>query len=311
MIVETRVKEPIIPMSLFKSRTFSLVIVASVAIGVALFGTSVFLSQYMQLSRGKTPTEAGLYTLPLVLGLLLSSTIVGAIISRRGKWKSWMILGASLLTVGLALMGTVRYDTNIFLLFGYMALMGFGARHGDAEPGARGAELGGCHGDRHRERIRRVSPQPRRRDRRLRAGAILANRVAELLKDGLSALGVPASQSGGLSGGTIPVLSTLPAPIRTLVESSYGKATGEIFLVATPLALIALIAIIFLPNVQLGSKTGIQQLAEKGELAEPATTTGAVRIRGHPGPVGVEEIGGNPSSEFLEEESPAPRDGVR
>jgi MFS family permease len=253
----------------------------------------------MQLSRGKTPTEAGLYTLPLVLGLLVSSTIIGAIISKRGKWKSWMILGASLLTVGLGLMGTVRYDTNIFLLFAYMALMGIGLGmvmqnlvlvvQNSVDVTVIGTSsasvaffrsLGGAIG---------VSV----------LGAILGTRVADLLRDGLEKLGVPAAQSGGLSGGTIPVLSTLPAPIRTLVEDSYGKAMGEIFLVATPLALVALIAIIFLPNVKLGSKTGIEQLAEKGELVAPTTATGSIPVSETLAQIGVDEIGGAPAGDLL------------
>src|SRR5699024_5896009 len=59
VVAELKAKEPIIPLGLFKSRTFSLSVVASISVGVAMFGTSVFLSQYMQLARGATPTESG------------------------------------------------------------------------------------------------------------------------------------------------------------------------------------------------------------------------------------------------------------
>jgi hypothetical protein len=89
VLVELRVKNPLIPMYLFKNRTLVLAVIGSVAVGVAMFGSSVFLSQYMQLSRGKTPTESGLYTIPMVVGLFLSSTISGQLISKTGTSRSW------------------------------------------------------------------------------------------------------------------------------------------------------------------------------------------------------------------------------
>lgn len=262
VFVELKVKEPILPIRLFLNRTFTLVVVASLSVGVALFGTSVFLSQYMQLSRGKTPTEAGLLTLPLVIGLLISSTIFGAVISRTGKWKRWMVLGASLLTVGLALMSTISYTTPFGWLFLFMAIMGLGLGmvmqnlvlvvQNSVDVRQIGAasssvaffrSLGGTIG---------VSV----------LGAALGSRVTSIVTDGLKTMGVPASQTGGLGSGTIPNLAELPAPLRTLVENAYGQGVGEIFLIAAPLALISLIAIIFLPNAELGRKTGIEQLAE-------------------------------------------------
>jgi EmrB/QacA subfamily drug resistance transporter len=263
VIVELKVKEPILPIRLFANRTFTLVVVASLSVGVALFGTSVFLAQYMQLSRGKTPTEAGLYTLPQIFGLLIASTIFGALISRTGKWKSIMITGASLLTVGLALMSTLTYTTPFWLLFIYMAIMGVGLgmvmqnlvlvvqnsvdvrNIGSASSAvAFFRSLGGTIG---------VSV----------LGAVLGTRVSDSITQQVVDAGVPASDLGSLAGGTIPELSTLTAPVRTIVENAYGQGVGEIFLIATPLALITLIAIIFLPKSELGTKTGIEQLREK------------------------------------------------
>ena len=121
VITELVVKEPIIPLGLFKNRTFTLAVIASISVGVAMFGTSVFLGQYMQLARGATPTESGLLTLPMIFGLLLSSMIVGNLISRFGKWKAYMVVGSILLTVGLYLMSTIEYDTNyvVVSVYGY------------------------------------------------------------------------------------------------------------------------------------------------------------------------------------------------
>ena len=137
---ESRVAEPIIPLELFHNRTVVLAVIASISVGVAMFGTSVFLSQYMQLARGKTPTESGLLTIPMIAGLLIASTVIGQVISRTGVWKRYVVTGSILLTVGMGLMGTVRYDTNWFELVGLHVRPRRRHRHDHAEPRARRAE---------------------------------------------------------------------------------------------------------------------------------------------------------------------------
>ncbi|PJJ55740.1 EmrB/QacA subfamily drug resistance transporter [Compostimonas suwonensis] len=263
VLTEFKVKEPIIPLSLFRNRTFTLAVVASMAVGVAMFGTSVFLSQYMQLARGATPTQSGLLTLPMIVGLLLASTVVGNLISRFGKWKAFMVTGGVLLTVGTALMGTIRYDTNYVLVSVFMFILGAGVGmvmqnlvlivQNSVEPSRLGTasasvaffrSLGGAAG---------VSVM----------GSILATRVMTLITEGLTSLGGPAAgAAGSLEGGTIPNVADLPGPIRTVVEAAYGEAVGDVFLVAVPIALVALIAIIFLPNALLGTKTAVERLNE-------------------------------------------------
>src|SRR5690606_17758935 len=126
VLVELRVKNPLIPMYLFKNRTLVLAVIGSVAVGVAMFGSSVFLSQYMQLSRGKTPTESGLYTIPMVVGLFLSSTVGGQLISRTGRYKPYMVGGAVLLTGGLLLLSTLDYQTSFVLVSTYLFVLGAG-----------------------------------------------------------------------------------------------------------------------------------------------------------------------------------------
>ena len=90
VVTELKAKEPIVPLRLFRDRTTTLAIIASIAIGVAMFGSSVFLGQYLQISRGYSPTAAGLLTIPMVAGLLLSSTVSGILITRpAGGSASW------------------------------------------------------------------------------------------------------------------------------------------------------------------------------------------------------------------------------
>jgi len=255
--VESRAAEPIIPLRLFANRTVVLALVASISVGVALFGTSVFLSQYMQVARGKTPTISGLLMIPMILGQLISSTISGRIVSRTGRYRTLMITGATTLAIGLGLMGTIRYDTSFVLVGVYMFVLGVGvgalmqnlvlAAQNTLEIQDVGSgtatvaffrTLGGAVG---------VSA----------LGAVLGSRVTTLMIAGLTRLGIDVS---ALSGGTgaIPDVSTLPGPIRTVVEASYGQAVADLFLVAVPIALVALVAVLFLKEVPLGHRSGVE-----------------------------------------------------
>lgn len=101
--VESKAAEPIIPLRIFRGRTVTLSIVASVLVGVALFGGTVFLSQYFQIALGKLPTVAGLMSLPMIFGLLLSSTIAGQLITKFGRWKVYLVTGAVVMTGGMVL----------------------------------------------------------------------------------------------------------------------------------------------------------------------------------------------------------------
>lgn len=263
VVVELRVEEPILPMQLFRNRTFVLSIIASISVGTALFGTSVFLSQYMQLARGATASESGVLTIPMVAGTLIASTIVGALISRTGHWKAFMVTGSVLLAVGLGLMSTIHYDTAYPLVAIYMLAMGLGIGmtmqnlvlvvQNSVSPRQLGVASSGVAFFRSLGGTIGVSVM----------GAILASRVSTLIRDGLVSAGVPSSATSGLESGAIPDLSSLPAALRTIVESAYGDAIGEIFLVSVPLALLTIVMVAMLPNRELGSKTAVQQLAEE------------------------------------------------
>ncbi|OHX03763.1 MDR family MFS transporter [Micromonospora sp. WMMB235] len=245
--VEKRAADPMIPPHLFRNRTITLAVIASIAVGVGMFGASVFLGQYFQISRGASPTMSGLMTLPMIGGLLVSSTVVGRIITSTGRWKSWLVIGSMLLTAGFALMGTMRADTPYWHLAVFMALIGLGvgmsmqnlvlAVQNTVRPDELGAassvvaffrSLGGAIG---------VSA----------LGAVLGHRVTGYMADGLSRLGIPASGSGG----GLPDVHTLPGPIRAVVEAAYGHAAGDIFLAAAPFGLLALVAVVLIREVPL------------------------------------------------------------
>ena len=122
-------------------------------------------------------------------------------------------------------------------------------------------------------------------------GAMLASKLLELFGTNAAALKKAAAAAGakgrealeGLSTGTIPEVRLLPAGIREIVEDSYAQAIAFSFWIAVPLALIALIAIIVLPNVPLGHLTTSERLAEdEASLAavsgNVSTTTGSIHL---------------------------------
>ncbi|GAA4994058.1 hypothetical protein GCM10023205_78460 [Yinghuangia aomiensis] len=255
LFVESRAAEPVIPLWLFRERTIVLAVIGSLFVGLAMMGASVFLSQYFQIARGKSPTVSGLMTMPMILGLAITSTVVGRLITATGRWKRYLVMGGVSLTVGLSLMGTARYDTSLVLLAVYMFLVGVGvgalqqnlilAVQNAVPANQLGAasstvaffrSLGGAIG---------VSI----------LGAVMSHRVAGYLG------------GGGSGGGGIPDVQHLPQPLRTAVESAYGHAVGDIFLVAAPFGLMVLIAVLLIKERPL--QTGKQVAAAAAE-AKPA-----------------------------------------
>ncbi|MFK0403579.1 MDR family MFS transporter [Microbacterium sp. NPDC090225] len=263
VIVELKVREPLIPLTLFRGRTFTLSVIASISIGVAMFGTSVYLAQYMQLSRGATPTEAGLMTLPMMAGLLISSMVIGQLVTRFGKWKGYLVLGAVLLIAGSVTLSTLHYDTPFALVSLYMFLMGAGVGmtmqnlvlivQNVAKPSEMGVASSGVTFFRSLGGTVGVSVM----------GAVLANSLTGLFADGKERLGAAIAQLGEkgadvaaqLTGGTLPEVRLLPEPVRSIIEDFYAQAISNAFVIGIPLAVISLVAILFLPNRPLTTMT--------------------------------------------------------
>ncbi|MGW5258550.1 MFS transporter [Streptomyces sp. NPDC004012] len=280
VFVETKAAEPIIPLRLFRNRTITLSSLASLFVGVAMFSGTVFFAQYFQLARDKSPTMSGVLTIPMIGGLFVSSTVSGQIITRTGKWKAWLVSGGVLITAGLGLLGTLRYDTDYWKTAVFMALMGLGigmmmqnlvlSTQNQVAPGDLGSasstvtffrSLGGAMG---------VSA----------LGAFMAHRITHYFTDGLADLSPKYQRlaAHSSSDGAIPDLAKLPRPLRTLMESSYGHAIGDVFLVAACLAFLAFVITLFIKEVPLKTQGGLAQAAAAATEEAPAVaaTTAAI-----------------------------------
>lgn len=265
LYVEAKVAiEPVIPLRLFRDRTTALATTASVMVGIAMFGATVYLSQYFQLARGMSPTEAGLMSIAMVGGLLVSSIISGRIISNTGIWKRWLVGGLVFVVVGLALLGSIDADTPLGVVGLYMALVGIGlgatmqnlvlAVQNNTSIEDMGAassvvaffrSLGGSVG---------VSA----------LGAVLSTQVADKVTSGLAAMGITETTHQSSS---IPDLGSLTPAVRDLYEHAFGTAIGHIFLIALPFAILALVCVLFIKEVPLRTTVG-------NEIAAPGNSAG-------------------------------------
>lgn len=295
VIVELRSPEPLVPLTLFRDRTFTLSVLASIATGIAMFGATVFLSQYMQLARGATPTEAGLMTLPMIGGMLLASILIGALITRYGHWKPYVVLGSIMMIAGTYLLSTIAYDTPFVFVSVYMFLLGAGVGmtmqnlvlvvQNTADPRQIGAASSGVTFFRSLGGTAGVSVM----------GAALATRVADLI-DGrqgdiaatLVSLGpVGAEWAAKLQSGAIPRVAEMPDALRVIFEDVYANGISHSFLIAVPFAVLSLVAIVFLPNTPLTRMTTSERLrASEADLAtvsvpeamETLSATGSVSV---------------------------------
>ena len=118
--VERRAKEPVLPLHLFRGRTFLVTSTVGLIVGFALFGSVTYFPVYLQVVKGQSPTASGLQMLPMMGGMLIASIISGTLISKTGRYKAFPLLGTFAMTVGLFLVS--RLDASSSTL-GASALM--------------------------------------------------------------------------------------------------------------------------------------------------------------------------------------------
>jgi EmrB/QacA subfamily drug resistance transporter len=279
VLVELRVSEPMVPLRVLNNRTTILMILASLGVGMAMFGSSTFLTQYFQLGGGNSPTRAGLMTIPLIISQLLVSTLGGQLVSRTGRWKPLMVGGVIALLAGLLLMGTINHTTPYWHVAIFMSIMGIGigalvqnivlAVQNTVDVSQVGATSAAVSFFRSLAGAVGVSV----------LGAILATQVTNRTAAGLRAIGV----SGAGSGDRSLDLNDLPAPVQAVVRAAYGDSFGELFLIAAAAAVLTLVTVFIVKEVPLRNTIELRPEAAGDLTAALADDTGR-EARGLEGP---------------------------
>lgn len=256
VFVEKRAKEPLIPVLLFKNRNMVLTTAAGTVLGLAMFGVLGYMPTYLQMVHTLTPTKAGLMMIPMMLGMIGTSTTVGFIIARTGHYKRYPIIGLAITAGALFWMSKLTVDTSLtqlgaeFLVFGIglgfvmqvlvlivqnsfpVALVGTAtaANNFFRQIGsAMGASLVGSLFI-HNMKDEMAANMPAAIASMGNAGAPFAERFS--------------AEGGGSSSLTPSMVAQLPDPIRDVILNAYNDGLTPVILLMVPMAIIALLLIL-------------------------------------------------------------------
>ncbi|HEY3733540.1 MAG TPA: MDR family MFS transporter [Streptosporangiaceae bacterium] len=273
VLAERRAAEPVLPLRLFASRVFSVSGAVGFVVGFAMFGAITYLPQYMQVVKGDSPTGSGLKLLPLMAGLLLTSTLSGILISRWGRYKIFPILGTAAMTLGMYLLSHLGVATSTLESSLYMFVLGVGiggviqvlviavqnvVPYRDLGAATSGTtffrSIGGSFGT-------------------AVFGAIFASQLTGNLAHYLA--GIPIPPGFNASAGASPaVLAKLPPAVHAGFIGAYAASLHTVFLVAVPIAAVAFALTWLLKEVPLRQTTAATNPSDTlAPTAVPAART--------------------------------------
>ncbi|QTD98279.1 MDR family MFS transporter [Streptomyces cyanogenus] len=254
--VERRAAEPVLPLKLFRIRTFGLAAVISFIVGFAMFGAMTYLPTFLQVVHGISPTLSGVHMLPMVAGLLLSSTVSGQIVSRTGRWKVFPTAGTAVTTLGLLLLHRLDEHSSTAEMSVYFFVFGLGlglvmqvlvlivqnaVSYEDLGVATSGAtffrSIGASFG---------VAV----------FGTVFASRLGDELADAFRGVRLPAGASADALKADPRGIAALPPALRPAALHAYASAITDVFLYAAPVALLGFVLAWFLKEDRLrGSVT--------------------------------------------------------
>ncbi|HAX81041.1 MAG TPA: MFS transporter [Actinobacteria bacterium] len=266
---ERRAAEPILPLRLFRNRTYTLTGLGGFVLGLSMFGGIVFLPLFLQVVTGATATNSGLLILPLMVGIIGSSITTGRLITRSGRYRRYPITGMALTSVALLLLSTMDSSTTRLESSAFMLLLGLGlgmvmqvlviavqnaVEHRDlgvaTSTTAFFRSLGGAFGT-------------------AVFGAILTARLGHWMPRLL-----PAGSEGidpALLVGSPEQIRALDPAVQVAVVESFARSVSAVFLWAVPIAVIGLVVVWFVPELPLRDTAYVGAHAEvPGAPAGPA-----------------------------------------
>lgn len=262
--VESKVSNPIIPIFLFKNKTFVLSTVIGLLLGLGMFSAMAFLPTFMQMASGTDVTGSGLLMLPMMAGVMLTSIVSGFIVSKTGKYKIYPLFGTLIAGIALAWMTTLTADTSMVLIGCMIFTMGFGLGlvmqiivlviQNSVAPELVGTatstnnyfrEIGASVGT-------------------ALFGSIFTSRLADKVGEAMSQSPGSGAGAGGAGAGapttdslTPESVASLPGPIHDLVVNAYADALAPSFWYMVPVFLVAFVLAWFLPQLKLSDVAGM------------------------------------------------------
>ncbi|WP_314174365.1 MFS transporter [Streptomyces winkii] len=274
LAVERLVSEPVLPLRLFRDSVFNVTGIVGVAVGVALFGAASYLPGFLQMVDGVTATESGLLMLPMMGGVVLSSTVSGQLISRTGRYRIFPVLGCAVSAVGMWLLSRLETDTSRTAYSVWMAVLGLGiglvlpvlvlavqnsvpARDLGVATSANNyfRQIGGSVGA-------------------AVFGTVFIQRLTDALADKLQRdapqrLPDPSSL-------TPQTVHRLPGPLREIYVHAYAEAMPRIFLYLVPVLVLGLLFTFFLKEKPLVTENApVPEARTPGHADAPAPASGA------------------------------------
>jgi EmrB/QacA subfamily drug resistance transporter len=288
ILIERRMgDDALIPMRLFANRQFSQGLVVNVLIGLAMFGALATLPLYLQLVKGATPTESGLWLLPMTVGLMGGSISSGIITGRTGRYKIFPVVGTALLIVAFGMMlALINVDTPYLVLAGTFLVLGAGL----------GLNM--------QTMMMAVQNTVKARDIgvatssatffRATGGTIGTAVFLSLLFNGLptnvntqveAVAGTPGFQQALASSGSSmqqygaqlaglsedsAFINTLPATLAQPVKQGFVDSTHVVYILAGIVAVLAFLLVLLLKEVPLRTKSALQEIQEEDAAAAAA-----------------------------------------
>lgn len=260
--VEQRAAEPVLPLKLFRIRTFTLSAVISFIVGFAMFGAMTYLPTFLQVVQGVSPTWSGVHMLPMVFGLLFSSTVSGQIVSRTGRWKVFPIAGTGVTALGLLLLHQLDEHSGTGEMSAYFLVFGLGlglvmqvlvlivqnaVSYEDLGVATSGATFFRSIGASFGVAI---------------FGTVFASRLGDMLTVVLGGQQLPAGITPNSLKADPKGIADLPAALRQPVLHAYASSITDVFLYAAPVALLGFVLAWFLREDKLRGSVTAPDLTE-------------------------------------------------
>jgi EmrB/QacA subfamily drug resistance transporter len=271
VIVEARAKDPVIPLALFKNRTFVNATLIGLTLGLGMFSAIGFIPTFLQMSSGTSAAASGLLMLPMMAGLIGTSIISGIAITRTGRYKLFPIVGTLLTAAAMVAMTTLTADTPIWLICVFLFVFGAGlglimqvvvlVAQNSVNPTMVGTATSTNNYFREVGASLGVAV----------FGTIFTTRLSENLTTVFTNAGASASDAASSTSTLDPqTLSQLPDSVRDGIVTAYADALAPVFWYLLPFIGLAFLLSLFLKQIPLSDVAGLVARGEAvgGEEAE-------------------------------------------